>query len=218
MHEEILIAFYGGTFDPIHYGHLKSVIALSQFIKLQKVIFLLNQFPAHRPQPVASFQQRLMSIRLAISELSDSLFYLDKSECREEMPSYIVETFELLRSKYGSSIPLAFILGEDSLLTLPQWHRGLELLTLCHLLVCTRPGYDNWRVSYVNNKRWLNNRLTFDPQLIYKQPAGLIYCAPTPKLPISSSQIRERYRHGRSCRGLLPSSVQDYIDSQRLYR
>lgn len=204
----MLIAFYGGTFDPIHYGHLKSVIALARLINLQQVILLPNNVPPHRPQPIASSWQRLTMVRLATVGMAGDLFIIDERELHRKTPSWTVETFETLRREYGPSVPLGFIIGQDSLLTLSQWHRGLELPELCHLLVCARPGYDYH----------LSSRPTYDPQALHRQPAGLVYCAATPKLAISASNIRQRYREGRSCKGLLPSSVQSYIDEQGLYR
>lgn len=217
MSKRALIAFYGGTFDPIHYGHLRPVIALARLVNLQQVILLPNNVPPHRPQPVASAQQRLAMARLALAELADPLFTLDERELKRPTPSYTIETFEALRREYGPDAPLAFIIGQDSLLTLPQWHRGLELPTLCHLLVCARPGYDHG-LADKRDTRWLTRRLTRDPQALHRQPAGLIYCAATPELAISASDIRARYREGRPCDGLLPPSVQGYIDAQGLYR
>ncbi|MBX4180928.1 nicotinate-nucleotide adenylyltransferase [Sodalis sp. CWE] len=212
-----LIAFYGGTFDPIHYGHLRLVISLAKFIHFQRVVFLPNNIPTHRPIPVASAQQRLAMARLAISELSNRSFDVDARELRYSTPSYTINTFEAIRKEYGPSAPLAFIIGQDSLLTLPRWYRGLELPIFCHLLMCARPGYSNWsdirRYSF-----WFANRLTHDPQALYKKPAGLVYCATTMQLAISASNIRSRYRNGLACDGLLPSSVQGYIDQQGLYR
>lgn len=217
MSKRALTAFYGGTFDPIHYGHLQPVIALAHLVNLHRVILLPNNVPPHRPQPVASAQQRLAMAMLAITELPEPLFTLDERELQRPTPSYTVDTFEGLRREYGPDAPLAFIIGQDSLLTLPQWHRGLELPALCHLLVCARPGYDDGMADERDN-RWLARRLTLEPLALHRQPAELIYCAVTPQLAISASDIRTRYREGRACESLLPPSVQGYIDAQGLYR
>ncbi|MCR3755853.1 MAG: nicotinate-mononucleotide adenylyltransferase [Sodalis sp. Psp] len=208
MSECTLIAFYGGTFDPIHYGHLKSVIALTRLVNLKQIILMPNNVPPHRPQPIASSQQRVEMVRLAIVGMARNLFTIDERELHRETPSWTVETFEALRREYGPSAPMGFIIGQDSLLTLPQWHRGQELLELCHLLVCARPGYSDR----------LTNRSIDDPKTLHQKPAGLIYCASTPEFAISASDIRQRYKKGQLCKGLLPSSVQSYIDKQGLYR
>lgn len=217
MAKSSLTAFYGGTFDPIHYGHLRSVIVLARLINLQRVILLPNNVPPHRPQPVASAQQRVTMARLAIAELPDPLCILDDRELRRPGPSWTVNTFEDLRREYGTDAPLGLIIGQDSLLTLPQWHRGLALPNLCHLMVCARPGYGNG-LHCKRDNRWLTSRITRDPQALHRQPLGLIYYAATPKLAISASAIRARYQEGRTCDGQIPSSVKNYIDEQGLYR
>ncbi|MGL9769226.1 MAG: nicotinate-nucleotide adenylyltransferase [Sodalis sp. (in: enterobacteria)] len=217
MSKNPIIAFYGGTFDPIHYGHLRPVITLARLIKLQRVILLPNNIPPHRPQPVASVQQRVAMVQLAIAEFPDSLFILDERELRCQTASYTVETFKALRCEYGPDVPLGFIIGQDSLLTLLQWHCGMKLPTLCHLLVCARPGYDDGPPNERNNF-WFTPRLTIDLQALQRRPAGLVYCASTPQLAISASDIRMRYKEGRTCDGLLPLSVQGYINAQGLYR
>ncbi|AFP84904.1 nicotinate-nucleotide adenylyltransferase [secondary endosymbiont of Ctenarytaina eucalypti] len=213
-----LRAFYGGTFDPIHYGHLLPVIALARLVNLQKVILLPNHVPPHRPQPVASAYQRLSMARLAIAELPGTLFSLDDREIRRPIPSWTVDTFEDLRGEYGPNATLGFIIGEDSLQTLPQWHRGLALLDLCHILVCLRPHHNDLMNSGEGDNYWLTSRLTRNPQALYQQPSGMIYCPSTPIFSISASDIRARYRQGRACDGLLPSSVCLYIHEQGLYR
>ncbi|MGP4123137.1 MAG: nicotinate-nucleotide adenylyltransferase [Sodalis sp. (in: enterobacteria)] len=210
-------AFYGGTFDPIHYGHLRLVIALARLVHLQQVILLPNNLPPHRPPPVASAQQRLAMVRLAVAELPDGLCSLDDRELCSTTPSWTVDTLEDLRQEYGPNTPLGFMIGQDSLLTLPQWHRSLALLDLCHLLVCARPGYGD-RLEDESDNSWLTRRLTRDAEALHRQPAGLVYYADTPQLAISASYIRMRYRKGCNCDSLLPRTVQGYIEEQGLYR
>ncbi|AIN47147.1 nicotinate-nucleotide adenylyltransferase [Candidatus Palibaumannia cicadellinicola] len=211
MSERFLTAFYGGTFDPIHHGHLQPVIALAQLVNLQRVILLPNHIPLHRPPPQATPQQRLMMTRLAIADTPGELFIIDERELRRATPSWTVETFQAIRREYGPMAPLGLIIGQDSLLTLPQWHRSKELLELCHILVCARPGYQH-------GYNWMENRLTDDPTALHHQPAGLVYCAATPELAISASDIRGRLHAILPCYDLLTPSVQGYIDEQGLYR
>jgi nicotinate-nucleotide adenylyltransferase len=136
-----LEALFGGTFDPIHFGHLKPVEVLAAQVGLKKVTLLPNNVPPHRPQPEASPSQRVEMVRLAIADLP--LFDLDLREMQRDTPSFTLETLTELRAERGDDQPLAFIIGQDSLLTLHKWHRWEELLSLCHLLVCKRPGYDS---------------------------------------------------------------------------
>ncbi|KAG8320827.1 hypothetical protein J6590_060074 [Homalodisca vitripennis] len=129
--------------------------------------------------------------RLAIADTPGKLFVIDERELRRNTPSWTVETFKVLRSEYGPMAPLGLIIGQDSLLTLPQWHRSQELFELCHILVCARPGYQYGIAGYKNNN-WMEYRFTDDPSALNYQPAGLVYCAETPELAISASDIRGR--------------------------
>ncbi len=215
--EGALSALFGGTFDHIHYGHIKPVVALAGLVGLQRVTLLPNNVPPHRPQPEASAQQRLTMARLAIADTGNPLFDIDDRELHRDNPSWTVETFETLRRERGATAPLGFIIGQDSLLTLPQWHRGLELLDICHLLVCARPGYGATMATPALQS-WLEARLTRDVRQLHRRPAGLIYLAQTPLLDISASSIRERRHAGGRCDDMISPSVQRYIDEQGLYR
>lgn len=209
-----LRALYGGTFDPIHFGHLRPVEALAQEIGLSRVLLLPNNVPPHRPQPQASAGQRVDMLRLAIQDRP--LFELDCRELARSTPSWTVATLEALRAECGPQQPLAFIIGQDSLLNLSSWHRWQELLSLCHLLVCKRPGYPA-EMATAEMQAWLESHVTGDSQRLHQQPAGHIWLADTPLLDISATEIRQRRQQGLSCEHLLPSAVIDYIDRQGLY-
>lgn len=210
-----LHALFGGTFDPIHYGHLKTVQALAQEVGLRQVTLLPNNVPPHRPQPEASAAQRVAMVKLAIDELP--LFNLDTRELERQTPSWTVETLEQLRAERGAQQPLAFIIGQDSLLSLHKWHRWQRLMDLCHLLVCQRPGYAN-SMPTPELQRWLEQHQTQDALALHHQPAGLIWLADTPLVPISATDIRLRRHQGLACDDLLPPAVIDYINHQGLYR
>ncbi len=209
-----LHTLFGGTFDPIHYGHLHSVEVLAQQAGLQQVIVLPNHIPPHRAQPQASPQQRLKMIELAIA--ARPLFRSDSCELQLAATSYTVETLERIRKEYGASQPMAFIIGQDALLSLHQWHRWQSILDLCHLLVCARPGYRDTLSSEL--QQWLDSHRIFLPEQLNQRPHGYIWFADTPLLNISSTDIRRRCRQGLSCDGLLPESVSQYITLQGLYR
>lgn len=210
-----LHACFGGTFDPIHYGHLKSVESLATLTGLQKVTLLPNNVPPHRPQPEASPAQRVAMIELAIA--GNPLFDVDLREMRRSTPSFTIETLAELRAERGPLQPLAFIIGQDSLLTLPGWHRWQDLLSLCHLLVCQRPGYSSEMPSPAQ-QQWLEQHLTHQPEILRSQPAGKILIAATPLVAISATEIRERRHQNRSDADLLPPEVSQYIDREGLYR
>ncbi|KMW73082.1 nicotinate-nucleotide adenylyltransferase [Photorhabdus luminescens subsp. luminescens] len=208
-------ALFGGTFDPIHYGHLQPVETLAYQTSLKQVILLPNHVPPHRPQPEATAQQRLEMVQLAVQD--NPLFTVDKRELERTTPSYTIDTLESFRQELGHEQPLAFIIGQDALLSLHTWHRWQELLSLCHLLVCARPGYQT-QFSTTEMQQWLTEHRVCAPNQLGNQPNGYIYLADTPLLPISATEIRQRRQQGLSCDDLLPPSVQKYIDSQGLYR
>lgn len=210
-----LQALFGGTFDPIHYGHLRPAEALAHEVGLQRVIFLPNRVPPHRPQPEASVEERLEMVKLAIAD--NPLFTLDERELRRETPSYTIDTLIELRHDYGAAVPLAFIIGQDSLLTLHTWNDWELLLDYCHLLVCARPGYPT-QLKTPELQQWLKNHRTRTPSLLHQKTHGLIYLADTPLTDISATEIRQRRRQGINCDDLLPFNVQNYIQQRGLYR
>ncbi|WP_340615507.1 nicotinate-nucleotide adenylyltransferase [Xenorhabdus entomophaga] len=211
----IIQALFGGTFDPIHYGHLRPVEALARLVGLNQVILLPNHVPPHRPQPEASAQQRLEMVRLAVQD--NPLFTVDTRELERQTPSYTVETLKSFRQEAGEERPLAFIIGQDSLQTIHTWYKWEELLDICHLLVCSRPGYQK-QLSSPEMQQWLENHQVDTPFPLSQKPHGYIYLAATPLLNISATDIRQRHQQGLSCDDLLPPSIQNYIDSWGLYR
>ncbi|MGK9172261.1 nicotinate-nucleotide adenylyltransferase [Yokenella regensburgei] len=210
-----LQAMFGGTFDPIHYGHLKPVEALAEHIGLSRVVIMPNNVPPHRPQPEATSEQRKAMVALAIHD--KPLFTLDERELKRSSPSYTAQTLREWREEKGPTRPLAFIIGQDSLLTFPTWHEYETILDNSHLIVCRRPGYP-LTMTEEKDQRWLEAHLTQNPDDLHTQPAGKIYLAQTPWFNISATVIRERLEKGEACDELLPSSVLDYIRCQGLYR
>lgn len=210
-----LYAVFGGTFDPIHYGHLKSVEALAFQLKLSQVIIMPNNVPPHRPQPLASSTQREEMVKLAIA--GNPLFTLDDRELKRTTPSYTVEALEQLRATQGLNRPLAFIIGQDSLLNLQHWHRWEEILSLCHLLVCQRPGYPVEMKSQLQ-QQWLEKHRTLSVDALHHHPAGKIFLATTPLYNISATAIRRRIKENKPCDMLIPPAVLAFIHQHHLYR
>lgn len=210
-----LQALFGGTFDPIHYGHLRPVEALAQQVGLQKIILLPNHVPPHRPQPEASPSQRLEMVRLAIQD--NPLFTIDTRELERNSPSYTIETLTALRNEMGPEQPLAFIIGQDSLLTIHTWHGWEKLLNNCHLLVCSRSGYAA-NFSEVQMQEWLEKHKTDDPHKLSQTPNGFIFLGHTPLIDISATEIRKRLNSGELSTDLVPPAVMAYIQQQHLYQ
>jgi len=184
-----LLALFGGTFDPIHYGHLRPVEQLAREIHLDKVVLIPNNVPPHRPQPEASAEQRLAMLQLAIE--GNPLFAIDQRELRRDTPSYTIETLETLRKEYGNVTPLAFIIGQDSLLSLHKWHRWEALLNFCHLVVMRRPGYAQ-ELETPALQCWLDAHKVDDAGLLRQQPHGVSQGVPgisnvTIRLPLPTA-------------------------------
>ena len=210
-----LQALFGGTFDPVHYGHLKPVEALANQIGLSRVIIMPNNVPPHRPQPEATSAQRKHMVELAIAD--KPLFALDERELKRESPSYTAQTLKAWREEQGPLRSLAFIIGQDSLLSFPTWHDYDTILDNSHLIVCRRPGYP-LTMADAAHQQWLEAHLTHDVDDLHALPAGKIYLAETPWFNISATLIRERLEKGQACDDLLPAAVLDYVIKQGLYR
>ena len=210
-----LQALYGGTFDPVHYGHLKPVEILANLIGLQRVTIMPNNVPPHRPQPEATSEQRKEMLALAIAD--KPLFRLDERELRRDTPSWTSQTLQEWRTEQGPDQPLAFIIGQDSLLNFPTWHKYETILENSHLLVCRRPGYP-LTMREEQYQQWLEDHLTDNVEDLHNQPAGKIYLAEPPWFDISATLIRERLQQGLACDDLLPTPVLAYIHAHGLYQ
>lgn len=209
-----LSAWFGGTFDPIHNGHLHCAREIAALIGVDKVTLLPNNVPPHRPQPEATAEQRVELIQCAISH--DPLFSIDTRELLRDTPSWTIDTLTLLREEVGVACPLAFIIGQDSLLTINKWERWQEILDYCHLIVAQRPGYAS---QHTDNKvqSWINRHVV-EAETLHQQPCGGIFFADTSLYTISATDIRRRLHLGLSCQNLLPDDVIRYIADTGLYR
>ncbi|WP_225317899.1 nicotinate-nucleotide adenylyltransferase [Klebsiella aerogenes] len=208
-----LQAMYGGTFDPVHYGHLKPVEILANQIGLSRVIIVPNNVPPHRPQPEATSAQRVHMLELAIAD--KPLFVLDERELQRDTPSWTAQTLQEWRQEQGGTAPGIYHrpgLAAD----LPLRHNYATILDNAHLIVCRRPGYP-LAMKREEDQQWLDKHLTHDVELLHTRPAGVIYLAETPWFDISATLIRQRLQQGVSCADMLPAAVLDYIHQQKLY-
>jgi nicotinate-nucleotide adenylyltransferase len=207
-------ALFGGTFDPIHQGHLKLGRALAELVGLKRITLLPNRQPHYRSPPLATIEQRLTMIQLAIQ--GEPLFTIDDRELRRPTPSYTLESLQAVRTELGSQQSLSFILGQDAFLTLHHWYHWQQLLHYSHLLVSSRPGYpsNNWPRPL---QSCLAARQVTEPRKLHQAPQGYLYLASLPPIPISATLIRQRLQRDESCCQLLPASVLTYIQQQGLY-
>ena len=207
------IGILGGTFDPIHYGHLRPALELLEQIPLREIRFILCRNPVHRSPPVASVEQRLSLLRLALGDVAGLV--VDCTELNRDGPSYTVETLIELRNQLGTQVPLCLIVGSDAFAGLDKWHRWRELLDLAHIIVMSRAG--NKLQVTGELAELLNGALTNDPHHLQDSIAGAIVKWPVTPLAISASYIRQEIKAGRSVRFLLPEMVAHEIETHGLY-
>lgn len=207
-----MIGIFGGTFDPIHYAHLRTALEVQQQLELAELRFIPAAIPPHRPQPLASPQQRLDMVRLAI--LDQPGMTVDGRELEREGPSYMVDTLASLRDELGD-VPLVLILGLDALLGLPAWHQWTRLIELAHIVVMERPGVvlpeQGELAELVRAHR------SEEVARLAQEPAGTMLFVPVSQLAISATDIRAQLAAGASPRFLLPDAVLDYILDEGLY-
>jgi len=212
------VGLLGGTFDPIHYGHLRLAEEMGELLGLEEVRILPAGRPPHRGQPRVAAQHRLAMARLAVA--GNPRFVLDEREIHKASPSYSVETLTALRGELPAGTPLILFMGADAFMGLTTWHRWQDLLDLAHLAVAHRPGFTSavWEDAMPEPlRRLLATRRCEQAAELSEKPAGLIHLHTITQLDISASQIRERALRGRSLRYLLPDSVIDYIQENHLY-
>jgi nicotinate-nucleotide adenylyltransferase len=200
------IGIFGGTFDPIHYGHLRTAFELQQALRLQEIRFLPAGNPPHRQQPVANAPLRLQMVRAAIE--GHRGFVADDREVRKQGPSYSVETLAELRKEFPER-SLCLIVGMDAFLSLPKWHQWQELLQLAHLVVAHRPG---WRAPASGPLgELLVDHGTGRIADLHDSPHGHIYIHAVTQLEISSTELRLLIASQRDPRFLMPDSVRKII-------
>ncbi len=207
-----MICIYGGTFDPVHFGHLRTALEVAEALEAE-----LRLLPAHRPphraQPMASPSQRLAMLERAL--LGQTRLRLDTRELDRGGVSYMVDTLASLREELGQT-PLALALGQDAFGHLDRWHRWERLIGLAHLVVMTRPGGALPAAGPVAGL--LEAHRVETAEALRARPAGGIWLCPVTALDISATRIRELCAAGRSPRWLLPDAVLNYIEAEGLYR
>ena len=207
-----LIAYFGGSFDPVHQGHLATATELLTTLSLAKLFFLPAALSPLKTQSLAS-QHRIAMLTLAIQDASS--FFLDERECQRPHPSYTIETLHSLRAEYGTAQPLAFIMGMDSFIHLPKWRNWQQLTDFAHLIIVSRPNYDPDLSTEL--QEWLNNRRCNDRQLLECHPHGFVYFVTTHPHAVSSTDIRARIALGQNTHASLPPLVAAYIQQHHLY-
>jgi nicotinate-nucleotide adenylyltransferase len=206
------IGIFGGTFDPIHYGHLRTAFEMLQALRFDEVRFMPCGNPPHRTSPFAAADLRLQMVRAATE--GQHGFVVDDREVRRDGPSYSVDTLSELRGEFPLR-PLALIIGMDAFLDLQEWYQWREILQLAHIVVAHRPG---WRAPDMGPLgELLADRGTHRIGNLHEAKSGHIYIHDVTQLEISSSDIRALVAAGRDPRFLTPDAVRAVIEKSGCY-
>jgi nicotinate-nucleotide adenylyltransferase len=206
------IGIFGGTFDPIHYGHLRTAFEILQALRLDEVRLVPAGSPPHRGVPRCDAGHRLAMVRAAVADQPGLV--VDDREVRRSGPSWTVLTLRELRNE-SPGRPLCLIMGMDAFLGLPQWHEWQDLLALAHVVVAHRPGSSAPRDGVVGEL--LAAHGTPHVEDLHTSVAGRIHVRPVTQLEISSTELRELIVAGRDPRYLLPDPVRAIIQQTGCY-
>ncbi len=200
------IGLFGGTFNPIHFGHLIAARSVAEQLALDRVVFIPSANPPHKSVAgLIDASERLEMVRLAIAD--EPAFEVSDCEIRRPGPSYTIETVASFRKQLDPESEICWIIGADSLPELTTWYRVSELVDCCRIVTVSRPGWDEPDMSPLAQQ--------FDERQIARLREGIVQ---TPRIDISATNIRSRVRQGRSIRYLVPEPVRTHICETGLYR
>ncbi|AGA34163.1 Nicotinate-nucleotide adenylyltransferase [Thioalkalivibrio nitratireducens DSM 14787] len=206
-----MIGVLGGTFDPIHFGHLRPALEVHEQLRLDELRFVPCHVPPHREEPATPARHRLAMVERAVAGVPG--FRADRRELDRAGPSYTVDTLRDLRAEIGPQAPLVLIMGMDAFSGLHTWHRWRAIPALAHVVVAHRPGAETPPGTAFRRVA----DIAPDPEPLRNRPCGLFHFQPVTQLDISATAIRGVLQTGRSARYLLPDSVCAYIDEHGLY-
>jgi len=204
------IGVLGGTFDPIHFGHLRPALELTEALRLDVMTLIPNHQPVHRGQPQATTAQRLAMLKLGVQ---GTALKVDDREARRDEPSYTVDTLQAMRDQMPGS-ELVFCMGEDAFNGFDRWHRWQQILELANIVVMSRPDtqLSPWALQLIKQQAKTVGKTIDDA------PVGVVERQAVTQLSISATEIRRRVSHGLSIRYLVPEPVKEYITRNDLYQ
>ena len=214
------IGIFGGTFDPIHYGHILPVLEAAEKANIKKVALMPCYIPSHKNPATASSEDRLKMVELVCAEYP--LFYPDQRDIRRGKPTFSVDSLTEIRNELPTT-PLCFFIGTDSLQNLFSWFEWPTLFSLCHFVVCERRGESVTDLisksdTHLTLQALLNKRQTFKPTDLHNSLSGHIYVANTQIFTVSSSIIRKQIYNNQLVEGFLCPKIFDYIQQHKLYQ
>jgi len=208
-----MLAIFGGTFDPVHFGHLRAAVEAREILQLQSLTLMPAGNPPHRSGTVASAADRLTMLQLAVQDYPD--LQVDDREVKRQGYSYMVDTLSELRAEIGPERPLSLLLGQDAVNQLDSWMHWRRLFGLAHIIVMRRPDAGHEYSAPLSAE--IQPRVRSHPADLHQEPNGLVLPVEVTQLAISSTDIRQRLQEGRSCRFLLPEAVIAFILENELY-
>jgi len=206
------IGILGGTFDPIHLGHIHLAATIKKLCHLQKILLIPCFQSPLRNLPIASAEDRLNMVKLAINDHTH--FFVDDREIKHAGLSYAIETIKSLRLEYADT-PLALIMSIDAFNRFNEWHEWQSILDVTHLIIANRPG--SWQITNPKMMELLHKHQITDTEQLQKQIAGLIYLADIAPLPIAATQIRALIKEHKNASHLVAPGVWQYICKKQLY-
>ncbi len=208
-----MIGIFGGTFDPVHFGHLRPLLDVKQALGLDEVRLIPCLIPPHRGTPSASAEQRVAMLSLAMADTPG--FVIDQRELHRGGPSYTVDTLLSLRHDLGD-VRLCLIIGADAFMALDSWHQWQQLNQLAHIVVMQRPGTLLPKTGAV--AELVEQAQALDVEELQQQAAGKILFQSVTQMDIAATSIRELVAQGKDVRFLMPDSVRHYIETVGLYK
>ncbi|MGZ8237273.1 MAG: nicotinate-nucleotide adenylyltransferase [Methylobacter sp.] len=208
-----MIGIFGGTFDPIHYGHLRSALEVKDIFGLNEVRLIPCASPPHREQPAVTAEMRLQMLTLAIKNqpgLKIDTRELDRHKASDQTPSYMVDTLKSLRQEFSTE-PLLLFIGTDAFKHLTSWHQWQQLFDYAHIVVMTRPGFETQELN-----DFFKARLAEAKELA-QASAGKLCFQQVTQLDISATAIRAMIADKQNPGFLLPDAVIEYIKQHKLY-
>ncbi len=210
-----MIGILGGTFDPIHYGHLRPAVEVRERLGLSEVRVIPAARPPHRAEPLAPVHERLAMVCLAVKDFPGLV--VDERELHRDGPSYTVTTLESLRAELGPVVPVCLLVGADAFAGFNTWHRWQAIPALAHLVVLRRPD-STVTAEPVSWPEWARPRAARAAKDLATAPAGRVLFVDVSPQGISATDLRRRVAQGETIAGLVPPAVERHIHQHALYR
>jgi len=210
-----MIGIFGGTFDPVHYGHIKPALSVKQDLNLTQIRFIPNRIPPHRESPWLNVEQRLSLLKIALKGYPDVV--IDERELNRDGPSFMVDTLKSLRSDFPDE-DLCLIIGMDAFMGITTWFQWRSMFDLCHLVVTTRPGFnENAIIDRMSTEdyQFLSARRVAHADELRPRETGKILLISVPQLDISSTQIREKLLKNEEVNEWMPEAVSSRLSGNR---